>query len=144
MKTYLITVSAVAISDTPPNPREIDICSPDFPTVLETRIVEMVPRESSQLPPVEPEPVVELAPVEPVPRGVRNLSAPMYGSRAQPRKSRTRAGSLLIEKRYQGHGYIKVAQRLGLGVLGDGCVWLTEPERKQVSKHHMKAIGRGS
>ena len=155
MKTYLITLRAVAISDAPPNPLAIDISSPDFPTILETRIVEMVPKtEDNDEPTEQPEPETvarpELQPTDATIEDVsatsqpRELSGPRYGSRGNSRRSRMRSGSIIQEKLYTGNGYVHAATEIGVGEHDLNGVWLTESERRKVCENHSKRLERGS
>lgn len=153
MKTYLITIQAVVVTDDPPTENAVEIMvGQDYPTITSSKVVEMVPKEPEPEPGVDrsrsipfsrpepdPEPVncqTTLALGPSTPRSTRKIS--------KGRQSRDRASLYdtfqQTEFFYSSQGYTSAARRIGVGTFEGPApvvgVWLTKPERQRVKVAH--------
>ena len=139
LKTYLITIQAVVVTDDPPVEHLIDMqVGQDYPTITSTKVVEMVPKEPEPQP--KPQPVISqttLALAPATPRATLKISK----GRPSRERSSLLGGRGPTEFFFSSQGYTAAARRLGVGTLeGEPPmwgVWLTKEERKLVKTDHL-------
>lgn len=157
MKTFLVTITAVVVTDDTPTENSVDILvGKDYPTITSTKIVEMVPKGES------PVSVQASEPETPCPMDPRQMTLPINGRATYKREistrreHRPRSGNPCyltgerdrIEYLYTSNGYTKIARDLGLGTYvgpnPDPGVWLTKAERDEVQREHLSRHGSPS
>ncbi|MAF72440.1 MAG: hypothetical protein CMH39_00260 [Micrococcales bacterium] len=157
MKPYLITITAVVVTDDTPTENSVDVMvGQDYPTITSTKIVEMVPKGET------PEPVRASAPETPCPMDPRQMTLPINGRATYKRdistrrEHRTRSGDPCfmtgerdrIEYLFTSNGYTKIARDLGVGTYvgpnPEPGVWLTKAERDEVQRVHVSRHGSPS